>query len=255
MDKSLLFTAWKKLLIAYGISLGCCLVVGSGLIHLLGVAPESVFTWSTKRLSYAIPVLDAGSQAGIDNGALIFFWNSLAALVTISFIYTAALLNPHDLARPPKGLRKLLCGKSRMRLLCFLPGCSQIKAEPLRRLYVWLMIPLLSLVLLGIESGLSLSTSKYVFGSYLAGILSLLPHGIVEIPAFALAGALPYSAHLVVKQIAPFRATNTVFQELHEYRKPLPVKKTALLVILSLLFAGLIEAHITDAFIEWATTG
>ena len=255
MNNRLMFTAWKKLVIAYGIAMIGSMLLGSGLIWFTGTAPETVFELSTRRLAYAFPVLDAGSRAGIDSGLLLFIWNAAGAMVTISFIYTATLLNPQDLAVRPHRIRKLFCGKSRMRLLCFLPGCSQIEAEPVRRLYVWLMIPLLSLVLLGIESGLALSTAKYIFGSYWTGILAMLPHGILEIPAFALAGAVTYSAHLMIREKAHRLETGAVFQELQEYQKQLPIKKTATLVVLTLLLAGLCEAHITTALVKWSMAG
>jgi uncharacterized membrane protein SpoIIM required for sporulation len=250
MNQALIWTAWKKLMAAYGISLGCSLAAGSLLVYGLGISAETVFEASTKRLSYAMPVFDAGTSAGIDSGMLIFFWNGMGALVTISFLYSARLLDPGELDRPPRGLRKLFCGASNMRLLCFLPGCSQIGFESTRRLYVWLMIPILSLILLGIESGLSLATAKEVFGSYRVGIVSMLPHGILEIPTFSLAGAVTYSAHLMVRQTVYTEAPTAVFQRLHQYRTQLPVSKIALLVALALLAAGLIEAHVTHLLIE-----
>ena len=194
MNRYLVFTAWKKLLLAYAISLLSSFAAGSLLVYGVGISADTVFQLSTKRISYAMPVIDAGIQAGIDDGLLIFFWNALGALVTISFIYTSALLNPAAQHRPPRAIRKLFCGQSRMRLLCFLPGCSPIESESIRRLYVWLMVPILSLILLGIESGLSLAAAKPIFGSYWAGVLGMLPHGIVEIPTFSLAGAVTYSA-------------------------------------------------------------
>jgi uncharacterized membrane protein SpoIIM required for sporulation len=114
------------------------------------------------------------------------------------------------------------------------------------------MVPLLSMILLGLEGGLSLSTAQHIFGSYRVGLIAVTPHGIVEIPAIALAGALTYSAHLAIQEAAWFRQTEAVFGMLADYRKALPVRGVALMVAGLLLLAGLIEAHITDRLIEWA---
>jgi uncharacterized membrane protein SpoIIM required for sporulation len=137
-----------------------------------------------------------------------------------------------------------------MKLLCFLPGCSKIEEEPLRRLYVWLMVPYIGMILLGFETGLSTSTAKNLFGSYLTGIVSLLPHGIIEIPAIALAGAVTFSAHLLIKPKVAGNMVATVFQDVDAYRNELPIKKISLSVILCLFFAGLVEAHFTQALID-----
>ena len=67
-----------------------------------------------------------------------------------------------------------------MKLLCHLPGCSKIEVESLRRLYVWLLVPLLGIVLLGLESGLQVATAGEIIGSLSAAVISLLPHGLIE---------------------------------------------------------------------------
>jgi uncharacterized membrane protein SpoIIM required for sporulation len=175
----------------------------------------------------------------------LFLWNCAGALATISFIYSAALFNPLKAAQQPRALRKVFCNQTPMKLLCFLPGCLKIKTESLRRLYVWLMIPLIGMILLGAETGLSASTAKLIFGSFQAGILSLAPHGIIEIPAFALAGAVAYSAHLLIKPQAPAGRIDRAFAELEAHRNALPIQRIVLFVIGGLLIAAMVEAHLT----------
>ena len=75
--------------------------------------------------------------------------------------------------------------------------------------------------------------------------MSLAPHGVVEIPAFALAGAVTFSGHLLVKQSAGHIGESAVFDAIGTHRKALPVRPIALFVVLCLLVAGIIEAHIT----------
>jgi hypothetical protein len=244
--KILIFTAWKKLLCAYIISFVLSFALGIILVHIFSLEPETLFEISTKRISYTMPFFDMGAQVGIDSSILLFIWNSIGALITISFIYTAALLNPQNILLFPHTLRKLFCGKTRMKLFCLLPGCLKIKEESLRRLYIWLMIPFLGIILLGIESGLSVSTTAYFFGSYVTGIISLLPHGIVEIPAITLAGAVTFSAHLLIKENAQQTVSSKIFNQVETYRNQIPITKIALIVICFLLLAGLIEAHITQ---------
>ena len=169
--------------------------------------------------------------------------------MTISFIYTVALLNPHKIDFFPKGIRKLFCGKTKMKLLCFLPGCMKIEEESLRRAYVWLMVPLLGMILLGIESGLSAATASYIFDSYSIGLISMLPHGIIEIPTISLAGAVTFSAHLLVKEKMKSGITAKIFSKIEAYRQNIPIQTIAFSVICCLFIAGLVEAHITQKII------
>lgn len=245
MRPNFLYTAWKKLVLAYLITFTVGMAVGAVLLHFVHLSPETLFELSTKRLSYAMPVMEIGAKAGIDGGILLFLWNGAGALATISFIYSAMLFNPLKATQRPRALRKLFCNPAPMKLLCFLPGCLKIETESLRRVYVWLMVPLIGMILLGIETGLSVSTAKLIFGSFQAGLLSLAPHGIIEIPTFALAGAVAYSGHLRIKPQAPENQTSRVFGDLEAHKNGLPIKKIALGVMGGLLLAAMFEAHIT----------
>jgi uncharacterized membrane protein SpoIIM required for sporulation len=249
MGPSILYTAWKKLILTYLISFTVAVTTGSILLNVVHVAPDRLFELSTKRLSYAVPLMEVGAKAGIDSGIILFLWNCAGALATISFIYSAVLFNPLKANQPPRALRKWFCNPAPMKLLCFLPGCLNIKVESLRRLYVWLMVPWIGMILLGTETGLSASTAKLIFGSFKAAILSLAPHGIIEIPTFALAGAVAYSGHLLIKPQAPGSQVNRVFQNLEAHRNILPIKKIALAVIGGLLIAAMVEAHLTPLLI------
>ena len=235
---------------AYVLSFAISLVAGTLLVKIGHINPESLYEMSTKRLSYALPVLDMGSRHGIDNGILLFIWNSTGAFITLSFIYTASLFNPHHLGLSPQAVRKIFCGKTRMKIFCYLPGCATIEEESLRRLYVWVMVPLLGIILLGIESGLSVSTATYIFGSFFSAIIALLPHGLIEIPTLALAGAVTYSAHLLIKEQVQSNMTHAVFQRIEAHRNAMPIMKIALFVIGGLFLAGLVEAHVTQRILD-----
>ena len=248
-NTTLFLNAWKRLLLAYVISFAASIATAHILVQFLLIKPETIFEISTKRLSYAIPFFDAGSEMGIDSGILLFIWNSAGSLATISFIYTVTLLNPHNVTLFPQWLRKLFCGRTKMKLLCFLPGCLKIDEEALRRAYVWLMVPLLGMILLGIESGLSASTASYIFGSYFIGLISMLPHGIIEIPTISLAGAVTFSAHLMLKKNVGSCKTAEIFSKIRVYRQNIPIRAIALFVICCLFIAGLVEAHITQKII------
>ncbi len=137
-----------------------------------------------------------------------------------------------------------------MKIFCYLPGCAKIEEEPLRRLYVWVMIPLLGIILLGLESGLSVSTSTFIFGSFYSSVIALLPHGLIEIPTLSLSGAVTYSAHLMINKQARTHSTRTVFQQMEMHRNTMPIMKIALLVIGCLFLAGWVEAHITQQIME-----
>jgi len=240
-----------RLIRAYLISFAASMLAGYILVEWFQLEPKKLFEISTQRLAAAGSLFQKGIAFGIDPGILLFIWNSLGALATISFIYTSSLLNPQNITRFPQGLRKSLVGTSRMKALRFLPGCSTIEEEPLRRLYVWLMVPLLGIILLGAECGFIVSTATHLFGSYLNGIMSLVPHGIIEIPAFSLAGAVTFSGHLLVKGRAGQYPADVVFDDVQIYRKTLPVRTIALLVILCLLIAGFVEAHITGKVMDF----
>ena len=225
-------------------------MAGFFLITILRVEPETIFEISSKRIAIAFPVFETGTKMGIDEGILLFAWNTLGALATISFLYTAPLFNPRNITEFPQSLRKVFCGRKRMKILCFLPGCMQIEEEALRRLYVWLMVPWMGMILLGVESGLTASTSSYLFGSYFIGFISLAPHGIVEIPAFAFAGAVTFSAHLLIKKKARENITDEIFTQLTSYKNEVPLQKIILAVIFCLFIAGLVEGHITEKILD-----
>jgi len=244
------YEGWARLLFAYLASFALSFAAGVVCITILEVAPETLFEVSTKRLSYAFPVLQRAATLGLDEGVVLFAWNSLAALITISFLYTAPLFNPHTLTHSPQRIRKLFCSGKRMKLFCFLPGCRNFTEEPLRRVYVWLMIPWLGMILLGMESGLSVSTSSHLFGSYTIGFLSLIPHGIIEIPTFGFAGAISFTAHLLLKKNWQTMELDKVFQELGNYKKSVPLRNAILVILCGLFIAGLVEAHITQGIVE-----
>jgi hypothetical protein len=216
----------------------------------IGLEPDKIHAISSKRISYAFPVFEFGVKTGVDLGVLLFVWNSLAALATIYLIHASQLFDPEKISLFPQRIRKAFCGKAKMKLLCLLPGCVKIEQEPVRRLYVWLMIPFLGMILLGVETGLSISTSTRALGSTWVGIISFLPHGLVEIPSIALAGAVAFSAHLLVKDAVPNRSAKEIFEMTDAFKSRIPLKKIVFGVIGCLLVAGLIEAHVTRRILE-----
>jgi len=248
--RSLFYSAWARLIFTYFIAFAFSFAAGIFLIRILKIAPETLFEISTKRLSYAFPVFQTGSKVGVDEGILLFLWNTFACLVTISFLYTASFFNPQNISSFPQNIRKIFCGGNKMKILCFLPGCLKIEEESLRRLYVWLMIPWLGMILLGIESGLTASTSAYIFGSYLIGFISLIPHGIIEIPTIAFAGAVTFSVHLLVKETAVRNIPDKIFEEVEKFKNKVPLKTIIPIIIFCLLIAGLIEGHITQNILD-----
>ena len=250
LNITLFYNAWARLLFTYLAAFFVSFAAGIFLIMAIRVTPETLFEISTKRLSFAFPVLESVATYGVDEGVVLFIWNTLGALVTISFLYTAPLFNPHNIALFPKTIRKIFCGTTRMKLLCFLPGCLQIEEESLRRVYVWLMVPWLGMILLGIESGLTVSTSSSIFGSYLIGFASLIPHGIIEIPAIAFAGATPFAAHLLIKEKARRNQPGEIFEDIADYTKSVPLLRYIVIVIACLFIAGLVEAHITQGILD-----
>jgi hypothetical protein len=53
-----------------------------------------------------------GSRYGIDNGILLFFWNSIDALIAMAFTYTVAVFDLHRIGLPPRVVRKIFIGKA-----------------------------------------------------------------------------------------------------------------------------------------------
>lgn len=247
---SLFLNAWVRLLVAYFVSFFLSFAVGIFFIKFLRIPPEAIFEISTKRISYVFPILETGAELGMDRGLLLFVWNTIGSLITISFLYTAPLFNPDNISLFPQTIRKAFCGTKKMKILCYLPGCHSIDEEPLRRLYVWLMIPWLGMVLLGLESGMTVSTSSYLFGSYLVGFASMIPHGIIEIPTISFAGAVTFSAHILVKEKVKRSITVRIFENLDRFISEVPLRKIIIIVISFLMIAGLVEGHITEIIID-----
>lgn len=249
-EKQFLLLAWRTLLLAYILSFAASFAAGIVLVKVFHVSPEQIYHVSTKRISYALPVIQKAVGKGIDPGILIFVWNTLGALATLSFLYTASLFNPRKMNLFPHSIRRMFCGRTRMKLFCFLPGCRPIEEESLRRVYVWLMVPLLGMILFGAESGFTVATSAFIFDSFIIAFISLLLHGIIEIPALALAGAVAYSAHLLLKGKMTSKGPGEIFGELETYRQKLPVKMLGLAVVFCLLSAGLVEGRLTVSLIR-----
>lgn len=245
----LFYSAWRKLIVAYLLAFISSFFCGTLFIEIFRVAPEMLFEISTKRLSYAVSIFDAGAKLGIDNGVVLFGWNAMGAMATISMLYAAPLFNPQNLSLSPRGIRRAFCGTGKMKLLCFLPGCSIIEKESHRRLYVWLMVPWLGMLLLGFESGLAVSTSGHLFGSYFIGLVSLLPHGVVEIPTISFAGAVTFSGHLLVRRKAGGDRASEVFNDVENYINRVPLLKCVPVVLFFLLVAGLVEGHVTQGIL------
>ena len=77
-NNAILLKAWKKLLLAYVGATLLSLLVGYGLIHIFSLEPENIHAISSKRISYAFPVLAFGVSMGIDLGLLLFVWKEQA---------------------------------------------------------------------------------------------------------------------------------------------------------------------------------
>lgn len=248
----LFYTAWKKLIAAYLVTTMAGFGVGTLLVESGLVRPEILFGASTQRIASVVPLFEAGARAGIDLGVLLFVWNLLAALAALSFVYTAGLFNPDQMQTPPRRIRAIFCGTRKMKLLCYLPGCPAIGEESLRRVFVWTLIPLLGLLLLGIESGLQIAVITMRSGSFLAAVAAFLPHGVVEIPAFALAGAVSYAGHLMIQKSVLSDPPAMVFEQLDTYRRKFPASRIIVAAVAGLLLSGAIEAHITPVLMKKA---
>ncbi len=244
-------TSILRLITVYLVFVLSGFAAGFVVINFFGVPPAAVFKTSSTRISQVAPIFQAGVDYGIAQWLLIFAWNSLAGLVSIALFYLFPLFDPGRAGQPPRFLRKIIIGQKTMKMLCYLPGCRRIDQEHLRRLYVWLMVPLLGMTLLGLETGMMLAASREHFNNYLTAVMAFLPHGIVEIPAIAAAGAVPVSGHfLMSKNIA---GGGQIFPLLEAHKAELPIRQITLAVILGLCLAAFIEARITPSIISFFT--
>lgn len=250
-EKSILLTGWKQLLKMYLAALSSGIALGFFLIKLLHVPPELVFQLSSGRVSHVVTVFDAGMRLGIDQGVLIFTWNVLAALVSMGFFFCFHLFDPLKYQNPPRFLRKIIRGQKPMTLLCYLPGCRTIDSENIRRLYVWLMIPLLGVLMLGLESGMLMTVGSDSLKDLFFSFLTFLPHGIIEIPAFTLAGAVTYAGHLLVKEEVRKLGEGEIFLRLNRYQQSLQPLLIASVVTVMLFGAAMIEAHVTTRLAQY----
>lgn len=250
MQLSQLYIGWLRLLRVYVFSVSGSFCVGLILLHFFHVRPETIFHASSTRISYVVPIFDAGMGLGLDLGVILFLWNSMGALITMLFFYAYSLFDLGRSERFPRFLRTMFLGRHQMKMLCYLPGCRKIVKENLRRLYVWLMIPLLGMILLGLESGMMLAVGNENMGSYLGSFLAFLPHGIIEIPAVALAGSVTYSAHLKVKGEVQILTQEQLFANLAAYENTLPVTRLICIVVGCLFVAGMVEAHLTPVIVS-----
>ncbi len=247
--KKFYFYAWKRLVVTYLLTAGGCFFIGRALLESGIISAESLFELSTKRISSVAAFFSVGGERGIDPGIIIFFWNLGGAYLSISLLFFALLFNPEKKGDSPRWLRAVFCGNHRMKMLCYLPGCRNYSEESLRRLYVWLMIPFLGMMLLGVESGFMLATSGEGLVPFLRSIFHFIPHGLIEIPAFAMAGAVTYSGHLLLKKTMADSDERAVFLAVKEYVSSFPLMSLCFSIAVLLFFAAMIEAHLTHKIV------
>ena len=70
-NKTLFYRAWRRLLVVYLLAAFLGFAAGVLLTEIVGVTPEKVVGFSTKRIAYVFPVLQSATELGMDLGIVL----------------------------------------------------------------------------------------------------------------------------------------------------------------------------------------
>jgi|GEM_PF-3912477 len=251
-DRSL-FQAWVFQLAILWIFFGLGLLIAWALVHFAGIRPDRIFAFSTAGIHYvARPIMDTGATLGVNPALVLMGLNLVATAALASPLWYTPLFDPRRMHLFPSGLRRVIIHDPTLVAFRPFPGFRAIPDPELRPIFAWLyFLPLFPVGVLGTIIGMATASACIVFRSIPLVAGYLLPHGMLEIPAILLGGALPVGAYFAVHNTLRQGRTDVVFSILAERRKFLSVCRILTLIVLLLGTAAAIEAYFTESFALW----
>ncbi|MFC1789070.1 stage II sporulation protein M [Thermodesulfobacteriota bacterium] len=150
----------------------------------------------------------------------------------------------------PKFIDKYL-----FRLLGPITGFRHFQNRSLIVLTLWLhLTPLFAVALLGIELGAVTAAAQILWGSFLLFAATIIPHGLLELPAICLAAALPFGTYRFVRDTAQKGAVEDVFRDVRVVIRSQQTRRKLGYITCLLLAAGIVESRLTPFVAEWVAT-
>ena len=251
--------AWARLIVMLVVAMVFAYALFWGLAAAGLINPESALKAASVGVrNVSLPLVHAGAERGIDPSIVIFGVNSVAAAVMAMLLFAAPLIDPNVKSGFPRLVRGLLTkedpiDRAMFRLLRAAPSFRAVGVKELRPLYVWLrLIPPCVMVALGFEIGTIWAAAAEILQSFRVSTATLMPHGLFEIPALALAGALPYGAYRAVRGDMEAGRSAEVFAAIRRAIRSRAVWGRVAGVVVLLIVAAWVEIHVTPLVARWA---
>lgn len=249
--------AWKWLL-AHMIITASLSYFATVIAVLSGFAqPESILSTATYGIRHVgIPLMKNGMALGLDEGVMIFFCNLSVALLILSIVCWARLLNPSPTKEKFSFLRNQLQKDSTAKHLKIIPYFARIHSKQLRlTAFILLCVPYIATITLGLITGALLGSAHMLSSSSAIAFAYIMPHGIPEIAALLLACSIPVGIWSVIQPPITSQNPGKAFQHIDHIATSEELQSDIKMIINLLLIAGLTEAHITYRIVQVFSSG
>ncbi len=214
--------------------------------------PASILSTATYGIRHVgIPIMKEGMVLGVDEGVMIFFCNLSVALLILSIVCWARLLNPNTGEGRFSFLRHRLQKDSTAEHLTFIPYFARIQSKQLRlTAFILLCVPYLATITLGLITGALLGSAHMLSSSSAIAFAYIMPHGIPEIAALLLACSIPVAIWSVIQPPITSQNPDKAFRRINRIATSQELQSDIKMIINLLLIAGLTEAHITYRVVQ-----
>ncbi len=249
----IIFRGWRYLMARLLLSAVLSYVLILWLTEIGVLSPARTPETTTAGIRYVgRPLLEYGMRLGIDEALIIFLSNSLVAMLIVSALSLTAHGVPGKLSARFPFFVKATWKRPHADVLRLLPGCRDISDPRLRLTYFCLFVtPMLSMIFFGVMIGSVLASGQYVFGSLVAVLALIVPHGVFEVPMIVLAAAIPFSGYLLVQKGVASGRPNGVIREINRFKSSFQLQVCLLVVFSFLWVSAVVESIFTQQVANW----
>ena len=250
--------AWRQLLLVILIAGGLAYIVVLVLVSLEVVAADTVFRVASGGVRHiSFPIVKTGRAYGAPLAIMIFAINFLISMVFVSLLFISPLLDPNAKEEFPSLIRRILIkpkfiDKYVFRFLGSVKAFRHLQNRSLIVLTMWLYLtPLVAVIFLGVELGMAAAGAQMLWRSFLLFAASVMPHGLLELPAVCLAAALPFGTYCFVRDAIRKGAVGDVFRDVRFVIRSRQTRRKLVYITCLLLSAGIVESRLTPLVAEW----
>ncbi len=253
--KHILRFAWSMMkLTVCGIAIGY--IISSLFITFTRTAPQKVFKASTANIRLSDPIHKKAEDMNIDKGVIIFIHNSFLAILFIAPVFLAGWGRSRWMFhsggnRRPGGSWDEWFGRSLISAM----GLSKDAGKNIVDLSFLLnAVNRLATGILALLLGVSCAAGANILKTPLLLIASLLPHGIIELPALCFAAGLPLALFAVLRSEVEKDGDADTFVISRRIASSKTVIMVTAGIFIALFIAGQIEDKVTPLAYNYAKT-